>query len=136
MNYRNCITELETMSPTRKNIAKIRRVAYTRKLKNGRIIKVKAGLIKNVGLPGKGYKGPGGPGIGPLREGELSQFGYSNVTKKADRTRRIALKKAVKKYGPLSVRRKLQAIATYTKRTSPGSSKIFLADIAWIKKTL
>jgi len=124
------------MVATRKNVGMIRRVAYTRKLKNGRVIKVKAALIKNVGLPGKGYKGPGGPGIGPLREGELSQFGYSNVLKKADRTRRIALKKAVKKYGSLPVRRKLQAVATYTKRTSPNASKVFKADIAWIKKTL
>ena len=112
-------------------------MAYTRKLKTGKRVHVPAGLIKNVGRPGKGYRGPnGGPGIGSLREGELSQFGYSNVVKKSPRTRRAALRKAVAKYGSLSVRRKLQAVATYTKRTSPGASKVFKSDITWIKRTL
>ena len=131
------------MVGTRKHRGYIRRVAYTRKLKNGKRVRVPAAWIKNVGKPGKGYRGPNGspnglrsPGIGPLREGELSQFGYANVVKKSPRTRRIALKKAVGKYGSLSVRRKLQAVATYTKRTSPTASKIFKSDIAWIKHTL
>jgi hypothetical protein len=125
------------MAVTRKHRGYIRRVAYTRKLKNGRRIRVHAALIKDVGRPGKGYRGSdGNPGIGPLREGELSQFGYSNVVKTSAKTRRNALKKAVKKYGSLSVRRKLQAVATYTKNTSPVASKIFKSDIAWIKRTL
>jgi len=125
------------MAPTRKHSGYIRRAAYTRKLKSGKRVHVDVGLIRNVGLPGKGYRGPnGGPGIGPLREGELSQFGYSNVVKKSAKARRAALKKAVAKYGSLSVRRKLQAVATYTKRTSPNASKTFTADIAWIKRTI
>ena len=125
------------MVATRKHRGYIRRVAYTRKLKNGKRVRVPAAWIKNVGRAGKGYRDPNGsPGIGPLREGELSQFGYTNVVKKSARTRRIALKKAVAKYGSLSVRRKLQAVATYTKRTSPGASKVFKTDIAWIKRTL
>lgn len=125
------------MSITRKQRGYIRRAAYTRKLKSGKRVQVPSGLIKDVGRPGKGYKGPDGrPGIGPLREGELSQFGYVNVVKKPSTVRHSALKKAVKKYGSLSVRRKLQAVATYTKSTSPHASKIFKADIAWIKRTL
>jgi len=125
------------MVATSKHRGYIRRVAYTRKLKNGKRVRVPAAWIKNVGKPGKGYRGPNGsPGIGPLREGELSQFGYANVVKKSARTRRVALKKAVAKYGSLSVRRKLQAVATYTKRTSPAASKVFKTDIAWIKRTL
>jgi len=138
MIYRNSITE-NRMAPTRKNIGYIKRVAYTRKLKSGKTVRVSAGLIRNVGKPGKGLIGPNGvkvPGIGPLREGELSQFGYSNVVKKSAKARRAALKKAVSRYGSLSVRRKLQAVATYTKRTSPNASKVFLADIAWIKRTM
>lgn len=123
------------MSVTRKHRGYIRRAAYTRKTKSGKRVRVPAGLIKNVGRPGKGYKGRG-PGIGPLREGELSQFGYVNVVKKSSKTRRSALKKAVKKYGSLSVSRKLQAVATYTKSTSPAASKVFKSDIAWIKRTL
>lgn len=125
------------MSVTRKHRGYIRRAAYTRKTKRGMRVRVSSGLIKNVGRPGKGYRGPNGsPGIGPLREGELSQFGYTNVVKKSVKSRRSALKKAVKRYGSLSVRRKLQAVATYTKRTSPRASKVFKADIAWIKRTL
>ena len=127
------------MAPTRKNKGYIRRVAYTRKLKNGKRVYIASGLIRNVGNPGKGLIGPNGkrvPGIGPLREGELSQFGYSNVVKKSAKIRRAALKKAVARYGSLSVRRKLQAVATYTKRTSPVASKVFKSDIAWIKRTL
>jgi len=125
------------MSVTRKHRGYIRRAAYTRKTKSGTRVRVSSGLIKNVGRPGKGYRGPNGsPGIGPLREGELSQFGYTNVVKKSVKSRRSALKKAVKRYGSLSVRRKLQAVATYTKRTSPRASKVFKADIAWIKRTL
>jgi hypothetical protein len=125
------------MSITRKHRGYIRRVAYTRKTKSGKRVHVAAALIKNVGRPGKGYKGPDGrPGIGPLREGELSQFGYANVVKKSAKTRRVALKKAVARYGSLSVRRKLQAVATYTKYTSPRASKVFKSDIAWIKRTL
>jgi hypothetical protein len=125
------------MSVTRKQRGYIRRAAYTRKTKSGTRVRVSSGLIKNVGRPGKGYRGPNGsPGIGPLREGELSQFGYTNVVKKSVKSRRSALKKAVKRYGSLSVRRKLQAVATYTKRTSPRASKVFKTDIAWIKRTL
>ena len=131
------------MSITRKHRSYIRRAAYTRKTKSGKRVRVPAALIKNVGRPGKGYTGPDGrpnglmsPGIGPLREGELSQFGYANVVKKSAKTRRAALKKAVARYGSLSVRRKLQAVATYTKRTSPRASKVFKSDIAWIKRTL
>jgi hypothetical protein len=125
------------MSITRKHRGYIRRVAYTRKLKNGRRIRVPSALIKDIGRKGKGYRGPNGsPGIGPLREGELSQFGYANVVKTSAHNRHVALKKAVKKYGSLSVRRKLQAVATYTKRTSPIASKVFKSDIAWIKRTL
>jgi hypothetical protein len=125
------------MTVTRKHRGYIRRAAYTRKLKNGRRIRVPSGLIKDVGRKGKGYRGPNGsPGIGPLREGELSQFGYANVVKKSAKTRRAALKKAVALYGSLSVRRKLQAVSTYTKYTSPVASKVFKSDIAWIKRTL
>ena len=125
------------MTVTRKHRGQIRRAAYTRKLKNGHRIRVPAGWIKDVGRPGKGYRSPNGsPGIGPLREGELSQFGYANVVKKSAKARHSALKKAVALYGSLSVRRKLQAVATYTKSTSPVASKVFKSDIAWIKRTL
>ena len=125
------------MAISRKHRGYIRRVAYTRKLKNGRRVRVPSAWIKDVGRNGKGYRGPNGrPGIGPLREGELSQFGYSNVVKLPATRRHTALRKAVAKYGSLTVRRKLQAVSTYTIRTSPVASKIFKSDIAWIKRKL
>jgi hypothetical protein len=75
-----------------------------------------------------------GKGIGPLREGELSQFGYSGVAKLSEARRHAALKLAVGKFGALTVIRKLNAVAVYTKNTSPKVSRIFRSDMAWIRR--
>ncbi len=115
---------------TRCKKGKILRSAYTRK--SGK--SVKASCIRNVGRPGKGLR-TGGPGIGTLKKGLLAKFGYSDITNKSDQVRHASLNKAVKAYGPLSVFRKLNAAYVYTKNTSPASSKIFLKDRDWIKKT-
>lgn len=112
----------------------IRRNAYTRKSRSGKRVRVTARCVKDRGLPGKGYQGKG-PGIGKLREGELSQFGYSGVSKLSEAQRHTALKKAVAAYGALSLWRKLNAVAVYTKHTSPGVSRIFKSDMAWIRST-
>jgi hypothetical protein len=100
---------------------KIHRKSYTKK--NG--VHVKGACIKDVGRAGKGLPG-GEPGIGKMKEGELSGVGYS-LTKKAT-SRHRALNKATKKYGALSVYRKLNALSVYTKRTSPIKSKTAKAD--------
>ena len=85
------------------------------------------------GLPGaKGYHGPGS-GIGPLRKGDLAQFGYQQVTMMSATKRHAALALAVKEYGSLTVRRKLNAIYVYTRNTAPASSAIFKADRDWVK---
>jgi hypothetical protein len=47
--------------------------------------------------------------------------------------RRAALAKAVAAYGALTVFRKLNAISVYTRRTSPASSRIFLADRNYVR---
>jgi hypothetical protein len=75
-----------------------------------------------MGKPGKGFPN----GIGKMKEGVLSSVGYS-LTKKAI-SRHRALNKATKKYGALSVYRKLNALSVYTKRTSPIKSKTAKAD--------
>lgn len=106
----------------------IRRKGYTRK--SG--VHVKSALIADVGHPGKGVMGTGKPGIGKLKEGELKALGYSTTAKASSRHR--ALTKAMKRYGPLSTYRKLNAVAVYTKRTSPASSKVFLDDRNWVGK--
>lgn len=70
--------------------------------------------------------------IGPLRKGKLTSLGYS-ATAKA-KTRRVAIDKAVKRYGKLSTLRKLNAVAVYTKRTSPIRSKTYKADVKYVQK--
>jgi hypothetical protein len=92
---------------------------------------VKSACIPDVGAPGKGLAS--GPGIGPLRSGDLSKFGYDNVTDLTAARRHLALARATSEYGALSVFRKLNAVYVYTRRTAPASSRIFKADRDWIK---
>lgn len=105
------------------------RDAYVREYK-GRRTFVAAACIKNMGNPGKGF--PGG-GIGPLRKGDLSQFGYDKVTELTEGRRHLALARAVAAYGSLTVWRKLNAIYVYTRNTAPASSAIFKTDRDWIR---
>lgn len=70
--------------------------------------------------------------IGPLKKGLMKKVGYS-VTAKAS-TRRRAVDKAVKKYGKLSTLRKLNAVAVYTRRTSPVKSRKFKSDVKYVQK--
>ena len=107
---------------------RIRRVAYTTR----RGVHVKARLIKDVGAPGKWKSVHGESGIGPMRQGELTSTGYSVTRGKTARHR--ALRKAAHRFGPLSTFRKLNAVATYTKRTSKSKSRTFRSDRDWIKK--
>lgn len=107
---------------------RIRRRAYTTR----RGVHVKSSLVKDTGAPGK-WSSKHGVGIGDLKEGELSKHGYSVTKGKTVRHR--ALRKTVRSVGPLSTFRKLNAIATYTKRTSKGKSRTFKADRNWVKKT-
>ena len=75
------------------------------------------------------------PGIGPLRHGLLAKFGYSHVKTLSQSQRHVALEKAVRAYGALSVFRKLNAVYVYSKKTAPASSRIFKADRDWIGAT-
>jgi len=106
----------------------IRRRGYTTK----RGVHVRSRRVRDMGAPGK-WASKHGPGIGPLKEGELVKKGYT-VTK-SKTARHTALRKAVRSYGALSTFRKLNAASTYTKRTSKGRSKTFKADRNWVKKS-
>jgi len=86
---------------------------------------------RDDGAPGKGFAK--GNGIGPLRKGELTKFGYENVVKLSETERHTALTKAVAEYGSLGVWRKLNAVSVYTRRIAPASSKVFKADMDWIR---
>jgi hypothetical protein len=109
---------------------KIYRTAYTRK--NG--TRVAGTCIQDRGRPGKGFRGPGS-GIGTLRKGDLAQFGYARVAGLSVANRHAALRKAVAAYGSLSVWRKLNAVAVYTRRTASGVSRLFKEDMDWIRAT-
>jgi len=91
---------------------------------------VPAACVKDLGKPGKGM--PDGKGIGPLRKGEMTKFGYS-VTK-GEEARHEALKKAVAELGALSTYRKLDAVAKLGVRIAPDASRIFKKDRDWVQR--
>ena len=95
--------------------------------------------IKSRGLPGKTslrYGGPDKPkGIGPIKKGELGQFGYHHLEQLSKSKRQTSLRKAVRKLGAQKIVRKLGAIRTYLKNTSPQVSNIFYEDQKWVRKT-
>jgi ribosomal protein L28 len=93
-------------------------------------IYVEAACVKNRGLPGKGPKD--GEGIGKLRKGDLIKYGYQY--RLSDALREKALKKAIKRYGALSVYHKLDAITKLSVRTAPDASNIFKKDRNWVKE--
>ena len=95
--------------------------------------RVPEGRIPDVGAPGKWREVNQSKGITMEHPGALSSVGYSVVSKPT--RRHSALRKAVRRFGPLSTFRKLQAVGTYTKRTSKGRSKRFLTDRNWVRKT-
>jgi hypothetical protein len=69
----------------------------------------------------------------PVRPGRLAKHGYR--VDASERTRRMALKKAVEEEGDwLPVFRHLIARATQLKRISPRASKIMRKDAEWLKK--
>lgn len=120
-------------SPSECPTGTIQRSAYVR-IRSGKRQYVPASCIPDVGNPGKGIP-TGAPGIGALRKGDLTQFGYTDVTSMSEGRRHLALAKAVRTYGALSIWRKLNAVYVYTRNTSPASSRIFKADRDWIKAT-
>jgi hypothetical protein len=71
-------------------------------------------------------------GIGKLKRGVLRSLGYDHSDAAA--TRHAALDKAVRRYGRNSTVRKLNAIATYTKRTIPSASRIYKTDMHYVQK--
>ena len=118
---------------------RIRRVAYSRRpytRKTGVRVKgsrIPSRLIRDVGAPGRWTsENMRAPGIGPLKKGLMGQLGYS-VNDPVSR-RRAVVDKAVRKFGPLSTLRKLNAVAVYTRRTSPVKSKTFKSDVRYVQK--
>jgi hypothetical protein len=114
----------------------IRRIAYSRKSytrKNGRRVRsaqVSSTCVKDLGSRGKWTNTHKSSGIGPLKAGRLSKFGYSSSRPAS--VRHEALGKAIKAYSALSVYRMLNAVYVYTKNTSPAVSALYKADRDWV----
>jgi hypothetical protein len=89
-------------------------------------IHVESKCIKDRGLPGKGPKL-----ITGLKEGELLKHGYTY--RLPTEYRHVALRRAVDEYGPLSVFRKLNAVAKLSVRQSPDASRVFEKDRDWVR---
>ena len=106
----------------------ILRKSYVRITKSGKRVFVKEGCIPDLGLLGKRTE-PGGIGI--LRKGELTQFGYR--VKNSVQERHKALVQAIRYFGSLGVWRKLNAIYVYTKNTNPLFSSIYNDDRNWVR---
>jgi Family of unknown function (DUF5771) len=109
----------------------IRRRGYTAK-RRGTTYRVKSACIKDRGSKGRWQTVRRMLGIGPLRQGDLTGLGY-HATDKAS-IRHAALDKVVSRYGKVSALRKVNAIATYTKRTAPSRSRTYKTDLHYIQK--
>ena len=89
-------------------------------------------MIRDVGAPGKWQREHGMPGIGKLKPGLMKAVGYD--VKASTTRRRKAVDAAVKKYGKSSTIKKLNAVAVYTRRTSPVKSRTFKSDMKYVQK--
>lgn len=90
---------------------------------------IKSACVEDRGLPGKGPKL-----FGELKRGELKKHGY--VYRKTTEERHLALRRAVKEFGPLNLYHKLDAVAKLSKRTAPDVSKVFKNDRNWVRATM
>jgi hypothetical protein len=100
--------------------------------RRNKTLRAGSSLIPDLGAIGRLFS-PSRPGIGPMKKGELTRYGYKSS---APRTvRRNALRKAVQTYGATSTFRKVNALETLTKNTAPSRSKTYRADRNWVRKT-
>ena len=104
-----------------------------RRKKTKKKIYVGPKCIKDRCNPGKYSEQKETNGIGPLKKGILSQFGYSDVKNKDIKKRRKSLKMAINKYSPLIIFRKLNALAIYNKNNK-SVAKIFKEDKEWVRE--
>ena len=112
-------------------VGSIRRRGYTAKRK-GTAYRVKSSCIKDRGAKGRWQTVRRSMGIGPLRKGDLTAFGYSHT--KPTAARHEAIDKAVSRYGRNSTIRKLNAIAVYSKRTAPTRAMTYKRDMRYVQK--
>lgn len=106
------------------------REGFKRKSKSGKQVWVAPVCVKDTGKAGKQKR------LFYLEPGRLGKYGYDDVAERSDLARHTALKAAVEAgEKPLSVSRRLNALATLTKNTNPKLSKKFKQDSEWIKRS-
>ena len=117
----------------------IKREGFTAK-RGSQLVKVKPSknstLVPAACITDRGLKGTlkkGQLGIGPLRRGELIQYGYSYHLDVSARHK--SLEKAIKKFGALGVFRKLDAVAKLALRQAPRAAHVFAEDRDWVRDT-
>lgn len=110
---------------------KIRRSGYTA-IRRGKRYTVKSSCITDRGAKGRWQTVRRMMGIGPLSKGDLTSLGYSHTHGTAER--HMSLDRAVQKYGRAATIRKLNAIATYSKRTAPSRARTYRTDMHYVQK--
>lgn len=110
-----------------KNSGQIKRKSYSRKSsRSGKISRVVASCIEDVGAPGKGPKT-----LPKLSDDiHLSKFGYSLKNKAS--SRRASLKRASRKIGTLPILKRTNLIANYT--AVPENKAKLRADVEYLKR--
>lgn len=102
--------------------------------KNGKKIIVKAHWVGPGCIKSPTNKNSKGPKLITLLEKDiLAPFGYANIESMKKLERLSALKKAIKSIKPLSIYRRLIAIATLNKNKNPKLHDILRNDAEWIK---
>lgn len=96
----------------------VHRRAYVRS--DGTVVRAATFTIKDRGRPGRG------PKLFTLKKGGLGQYGYPEGGRKA-------LDRAVSSESALTIFRRLQALGTLMKRTSPAKSAKFLRNRNWVR---
>lgn len=70
-----------------------------------------------------------------IEPGRLETYGYTDVSSKSDMARHASLSSAVSSgEKPLSLSRRLNALATLTKNTNPRLSSRFKMDSEWVRE--
>ena len=104
------------------------REGYRRESKTGKQVWVTPTCIDKKG------KGQKREQLIYIEPGRLSKYGYTGIENKSDISRHVALRKALQSgEKQLSVSRRLNALATFTKNTNPKLSRTFKEDSEWIK---
>lgn len=106
----------------------ILREGFSRETK-GKTIWVPPTCVPDTGKKGKGQQ------LFYLEPERLTKYGYDDIESKSDLARHRALSSAINNgEKPLSVMRRLIAIATMNKNTNPKLSELIRQDAEWLKQ--